>query len=90
MLNAREHELDGKKIDPKVAFPKRTQDKVGEQKEHRDNRHSQNEYHSNHDEFMSNLMKMMNEMTATEEQVMYYEQSKPRPPRNRNEYRSKI
>ncbi|CAO4371195.1 unnamed protein product [Caenorhabditis nigoni] len=29
VLNARDHELDGKKIDPKVAFPKRTQAKVG-------------------------------------------------------------
>lgn len=29
VLNNREHELDGKKIDPKVAFPKRTQAKVG-------------------------------------------------------------
>uniref|UniRef100_A0A1I7UII3 RRM domain-containing protein n=1 Tax=Caenorhabditis tropicalis TaxID=1561998 RepID=A0A1I7UII3_9PELO len=28
VLNARDHELDGKKIDPKVAFPKRTQAKV--------------------------------------------------------------
>ncbi|CAA84667.2 RNA-binding protein Musashi homolog 1 [Caenorhabditis elegans] len=28
VLNNREHELDGKKIDPKVAFPKRTQAKL--------------------------------------------------------------
>ncbi|ULU02601.1 hypothetical protein L5515_005129 [Caenorhabditis briggsae] len=28
VLNARDHELDGKKIDPKVAFPKRTQAKL--------------------------------------------------------------
>uniref|UniRef100_A0A8R1EW51 RRM domain-containing protein n=1 Tax=Caenorhabditis japonica TaxID=281687 RepID=A0A8R1EW51_CAEJA len=28
VLNSRDHELDGKKIDPKVAFPKRTQAKL--------------------------------------------------------------